>query len=96
MEGNHRMGMVAIDSATGTVADCGCEVEILECEPLPDGRFYLEVNFVLLPDFKTTLLHSVLVFKLLSVEQLPKLHPCEAVSLQIPCCVAADTKYYIS
>uniref|UniRef100_A0A0E0KFJ4 RING-type domain-containing protein n=1 Tax=Oryza punctata TaxID=4537 RepID=A0A0E0KFJ4_ORYPU len=30
MEGNHRMGMVAIDSATGTVADCGCEVEILE------------------------------------------------------------------
>ncbi|XP_037421124.1 LON peptidase N-terminal domain and RING finger protein 1-like [Triticum dicoccoides] len=44
MEGNHRMGMVAIDSATGTVADCGCEVEILECEPLPDGRFYLEVE----------------------------------------------------
>uniref|UniRef100_A0A453I0N4 RING-type domain-containing protein n=1 Tax=Aegilops tauschii subsp. strangulata TaxID=200361 RepID=A0A453I0N4_AEGTS len=43
MEGNHRMGMVAIDSATGTIADCGCEVEILECEPLPDGRFYLEV-----------------------------------------------------
>ncbi|WVZ57327.1 hypothetical protein U9M48_007725 [Paspalum notatum var. saurae] len=43
MEGNHRMGMVAIDSATGTVADCGCEVEILECEPLPDGRFYLEL-----------------------------------------------------
>uniref|UniRef100_A0A0D9VVI7 Lon N-terminal domain-containing protein n=1 Tax=Leersia perrieri TaxID=77586 RepID=A0A0D9VVI7_9ORYZ len=30
MEGNHRMGMVAIDSATGTVADCGCEVEILD------------------------------------------------------------------
>uniref|UniRef100_A0A0E0R7T0 Uncharacterized protein n=1 Tax=Oryza rufipogon TaxID=4529 RepID=A0A0E0R7T0_ORYRU len=30
MEGNHRMGMVGIDSATGTVADCGCEVEILE------------------------------------------------------------------
>ncbi|RLN18144.1 hypothetical protein C2845_PM02G22760 [Panicum miliaceum] len=44
MEGNHRMGMVAIDSTTGTVADCGCEVEILECEPLPDGRFYLEVE----------------------------------------------------
>ncbi|VAH91644.1 unnamed protein product [Triticum turgidum subsp. durum] len=44
MEGNHRMGMVAIDSATGTVADCGCEVEILECEPLPDGRFYLECS----------------------------------------------------
>ncbi|XP_006651544.1 LON peptidase N-terminal domain and RING finger protein 1 [Oryza brachyantha] len=44
MEGNRRMGMVAIDSATGTVADCGCEVEIMECEPLPDGRFYLEVE----------------------------------------------------
>ncbi|KAL6878518.1 hypothetical protein ACP4OV_012688 [Aristida adscensionis] len=31
MEGNHRMGMVAIDSATGTVADCGCEVIHLFC-----------------------------------------------------------------
>jgi len=96
MEGNHRMGMIAIDSATGTVADCGCEVEILECEPLPDGRFYLEVNFVLLPDFNNSVLHSVLVFKLLSVEQLHKLHPCEAVSLQILGCVAADIKYCIS
>ncbi|OEL33819.1 hypothetical protein BAE44_0005160 [Dichanthelium oligosanthes] len=47
MEGNHRMGMVAIDSATGTVAECGCEVEILEYRvaevewlqdiPLPEG-----------------------------------------------------------
>ncbi|OAY80425.1 LON peptidase N-terminal domain and RING finger protein 3 [Ananas comosus] len=44
MEGNHRMGMVAIDPATGTVADFACEVEILECEPLPDGRFFLEVE----------------------------------------------------
>ncbi|KAJ6827828.1 LON peptidase N-terminal domain and RING finger protein 1 isoform X1 [Iris pallida] len=43
MEGNHRMGMVIIDSATGSVADVACEVEIVECEPLPDGRFYLEV-----------------------------------------------------
>lgn len=60
---------VAIDPATGTVADFACEVEILEwvwslfifyflilcklffisfmnirrCEPLPDGRFFLEV-----------------------------------------------------
>lgn len=44
MEGNHRMGMVMIDSTTGTIADFACEVEILECEPLPDGRFYLEVE----------------------------------------------------
>ncbi|KAF6171774.1 hypothetical protein GIB67_007295 [Kingdonia uniflora] len=44
MEGNRRMGMVIIDSATGSVADFACEVEITECEPLPDGRFYLEVE----------------------------------------------------
>ncbi|XP_074559230.1 uncharacterized protein LOC141815204 isoform X2 [Curcuma longa] len=44
MEGNRRMGMVAIDPATGSIADFACEVEILECEPLPDGRFYLEVE----------------------------------------------------
>ncbi|XP_077224075.1 zinc finger (C3HC4-type RING finger) family protein [Tasmannia lanceolata] len=44
MEGNRRMGMVVIDSATGSIADFACEVEILECEPLPDGRFYLEVE----------------------------------------------------
>ncbi|WOL01693.1 LON peptidase N-terminal domain and RING finger protein 1 [Canna indica] len=44
MEGNRRMGMVAIDPATGSIADFACEVEIIECEPLPDGRFYLEVE----------------------------------------------------
>ncbi|XP_068656922.1 uncharacterized protein [Aristolochia californica] len=44
MEGNHRMGMVIIDSSTGLVADYACEVEITECEPLPDGRFYLQVE----------------------------------------------------
>ncbi|KAL4601003.1 hypothetical protein ACB092_11G240500 [Castanea dentata] len=42
MEGNHRMGMVIPDSTTGSIADYACEVEITECEPLPDGRFYLE------------------------------------------------------
>ncbi|KAL6010397.1 hypothetical protein ACLOJK_000828 [Asimina triloba] len=35
---------VVIDSATGSIADYACEVEITECEPLPDGRFYLEVG----------------------------------------------------
>lgn len=44
MEGNHRMGMVILDSTTGHVADSACEVEITECEPLPDGRFYIEVE----------------------------------------------------
>ncbi|KAJ8753287.1 hypothetical protein K2173_019686 [Erythroxylum novogranatense] len=44
MEGNHRMGMVVIDSSTGSIADFACEVEITECEPLPDGRFYLEIE----------------------------------------------------
>ncbi|KAF5934001.1 hypothetical protein HYC85_030172 [Camellia sinensis] len=42
MEGNHRMGMVITDPTTGSVADVACEVEITECEPLPDGRFFLE------------------------------------------------------
>ncbi|XP_059640835.1 uncharacterized protein LOC132282992 [Cornus florida] len=44
MEGNRRMGMVIIDSTTGSIADFACEVEITECEPLPDGRFFLEVE----------------------------------------------------
>ncbi|CAM6114139.1 unnamed protein product [Calypogeia fissa] len=44
MEGHHRMGMVGIDSQTGALADVGCEVEICECQPLADGRFYLEVE----------------------------------------------------
>eukprot|EP00262_Sarcandra_glabra_P003214 TRINITY_DN1379_c0_g1_i3.p1 TRINITY_DN1379_c0_g1~~TRINITY_DN1379_c0_g1_i3.p1 ORF type:complete len:263 (+),score=41.96 TRINITY_DN1379_c0_g1_i3:306-1094(+) len=43
MEGNHRMGMGIIDS-TDAIADYACEVEITECEPLPDGRFFLEVE----------------------------------------------------
>ncbi|KAM7269451.1 hypothetical protein ACFE04_024948 [Oxalis oulophora] len=44
MEGNHRMGMVILDSTTGLIADFACEVEITECEPLPDGRFVLEIE----------------------------------------------------
>lgn len=44
MEGNHRMGMVTLDSTTGQIADFACEVEVTECEPLPDGRFYIEVE----------------------------------------------------
>ncbi|KAI3825641.1 hypothetical protein L1987_07165 [Smallanthus sonchifolius] len=44
MEGNRRMGMVILDSTKGSVADYACEVEITDCEPLPDGRFFLEVE----------------------------------------------------
>ncbi|XP_004500017.1 uncharacterized protein [Cicer arietinum] len=44
MEGNHRMGMVILDPSTGSLAEFGCEVEITECEPLPDGRFYIEIE----------------------------------------------------
>eukprot|EP01018_Ginkgo_biloba_P031940 Gb_37760 [translate_table: standard] len=44
MEGSHRMGMVGIDSGTSSVADVACEVEICDCEPLPDGRFLLQVE----------------------------------------------------
>uniref|UniRef100_A0A7N0TYH7 Uncharacterized protein n=1 Tax=Kalanchoe fedtschenkoi TaxID=63787 RepID=A0A7N0TYH7_KALFE len=44
MEGNRRMGMVNIDVSTGSIADYACEVEITECEPLPDGRFYIEIE----------------------------------------------------
>ncbi|KAI8018609.1 LON peptidase N-terminal domain and RING finger protein 1 [Camellia lanceoleosa] len=44
MEGNRRMGMVITDTTTGSIADFACEVEITECEPLPDGRFFLELE----------------------------------------------------
>ncbi|CAH9092675.1 unnamed protein product [Cuscuta europaea] len=44
MEGNHRMGMVIVDSTTGSIAEYGCEVEITDCEPLSDGRFFLEIE----------------------------------------------------
>ncbi|PHU24052.1 hypothetical protein BC332_09159 [Capsicum chinense] len=44
MEGNRRMGMAVHDPTTGSVADYACEVEIVECEPLPDGRFFLEIE----------------------------------------------------
>uniref|UniRef100_A0A803L9C7 Uncharacterized protein n=1 Tax=Chenopodium quinoa TaxID=63459 RepID=A0A803L9C7_CHEQI len=36
--------MVTLDSTTGHIAEFACEVEITECEPLPDGRFYIEVE----------------------------------------------------
>ncbi|CAN6477410.1 unnamed protein product [Victoria cruziana] len=44
MEGNRRMGMVGLDPSAGSIVELACEVEITECEPLPDGRFYLVVE----------------------------------------------------
>lgn len=41
MEGSRRFGMIGVDP---TVPNAACtEVEIVNCEPLPDGRFHLEV-----------------------------------------------------
>ncbi|GAQ84626.1 zinc finger (c3hc4-type ring finger) family protein [Klebsormidium nitens] len=44
MEGNRMFGMLGYDARTRNVADMGCQVEITECQPMPDGRFYLEVE----------------------------------------------------
>ncbi|GJP58786.1 hypothetical protein CLOP_g3526 [Closterium sp. NIES-67] len=44
MEGDHRMGMVGVDRRRGVMLDLACEVKIAECDPLPDGRFYIEVE----------------------------------------------------
>ncbi|KAH1068792.1 hypothetical protein GLYMA_03G062700v4 [Glycine max] len=43
MEGNHWMGMAILDS-TGSLAEFACEVEITECERLPDGHFYIKIE----------------------------------------------------
>ena len=42
MEGNRRMGMAALDGEN--LATYASELEITECEPLPDGRFFLELR----------------------------------------------------
>jgi len=42
MSGNRRFGMVGI-TQDRELLPVATEVEILECQPLPDGRFYLEV-----------------------------------------------------
>ncbi|EPS62991.1 hypothetical protein M569_11797, partial [Genlisea aurea] len=36
--------MAVVDPSTGSIADYACEVEIADCEPLPDGRFFLELE----------------------------------------------------
>lgn len=42
MEGGRKFGMATINGAH-QLNDVACEVEVVECEALPDGRFYLEV-----------------------------------------------------
>lgn len=42
MEGGRRFGMATVD-ASHNLHSVACEVEIIECDPLPDGRYYLEV-----------------------------------------------------
>ncbi|KAG5035411.1 hypothetical protein JHK87_010321 [Glycine soja] len=39
-----RYRLMAILDSTGSLAEFACEVEITECEPLPDGRFYIEIE----------------------------------------------------
>mmetsp|Transcript_14889 Transcript_14889/g.44946 ORF Transcript_14889/g.44946 Transcript_14889/m.44946 type:complete len:483 (+) Transcript_14889:291-1739(+) len=43
MEGSRRLGMAA-PAAGGSVAPIAMECEITECQPLADGRFYLELK----------------------------------------------------
>ncbi|KAF8399530.1 hypothetical protein HHK36_015397 [Tetracentron sinense] len=87
MEGNHRMGMVIIDSTTGSIADFACEVEITDCEPLPDGRFLLEVEgrrrFRILRSWdqdglvSVFILHHYLWYRVAEVEWVQDIYPAE-------------------
>ncbi|CAD7703702.1 unnamed protein product, partial [Ostreobium quekettii] len=43
MSGSRRFGMVGKSTDPNEVERVACECEITECEPLPDGRYYLEV-----------------------------------------------------
>eukprot|EP00898_Chlorokybus_atmophyticus_P008296 jgi/Chlat1/8468/Chrsp80S07863 len=43
MEGNRRFAMAGYEPRAHEPADVACEVEIVECAPLPDGRILLEV-----------------------------------------------------
>lgn len=42
MEGGRKFGMATVNR-NHTLDPVACEVEILECDPLPDGRFYVEI-----------------------------------------------------
>lgn len=43
MEGGRSFGM-AVLSSSSELHDAACAAEISECEPLPDGRFYIEIR----------------------------------------------------
>lgn len=44
MEGSRRFGAAEIAADGRGVQDVFCEVEILECQMQPDGRYYLEIQ----------------------------------------------------
>lgn len=43
MEGSRKFGMALI-GRDGQLSTTACEVEILECQPVPDGRYLLEIE----------------------------------------------------
>lgn len=43
VKGSRRFGMLARSGRGRSPASYGTEVEIVECEPLPGGRYYMEV-----------------------------------------------------
>lgn len=43
LEGNRRLGMIGVDQSTGDMLSHGCEAEIVEADPMPDGRFSIEL-----------------------------------------------------
>lgn len=43
MEGSRRFGMAAV-TAGGHLSEVACEAEIIECQPVADGRYLLEIE----------------------------------------------------
>lgn len=43
MEGTRRFGMIGYDQSRGCICEWGTECEIVECVPVPDGRFYITI-----------------------------------------------------
>ena len=67
MNADRRFGMVG-KVASGDLMERATELEILECEPLPDGRFYLEVVGVRVADVKKVILTLILAARYLFCE----------------------------
>ena len=43
MEGSRRFGMVGYDREQGRMNEWATEVEIVECQPIPDGRYHIRI-----------------------------------------------------